>query len=332
MPAALNAPLRLLLLLVCCWLAAAPHRAAAQDEVIAERLANLRYQTGTVLLPRAHARIDVPAGWHFVTAEDLGSLFDLDRGSLREMDTLGWLLPGTVRIEDENAWAIDLEISDSGYVVEDSENLDPYRLVWRMRDVYRWAQMRNTEFKDSSYELINFARAPVFDRAQHIVTWTERLRYPDDGGKELIDVYGFAFSRRGALCMQATDMPPEWQDEIEAGVETLIRSVRFDVGERYEDFSSADEVAEYELSHVITAEWWVGPQTWGAWLSQPVNLKLPFNVGGKPYRFKAKIPNWAFWGAVSLVGLLLVARWIRGGGRKHKVPVRGRPATRGGRR
>lgn len=316
-----SALLRLLLILCLgVVLAATPLSVRAQDAQaqLAQRLDNLRYQTGTVVLPRAHARIDVPAGWRFVTAEDLAALFNLDSGSLREWETLGWLTPGSVRIEDDNAWAIELGAFSDGYVAEDPENLDPYRLVWRMRDVYRWATQRGTQYKDSAYELVNFARAPVFDRGQHLVTWTERLRYPEDGGKELVDVFGFAFSRRGGVGMEATDMPPEWQDEIEAGVESLIRSVRFDVGERYEDFGSADEVADYELSHLITAELWVGPQTWGAWLRQPVNLKIPlFEVRGKPFRVKMKIPNWAFWGSVSLVLLLLLVRWIRGSGRKQ---------------
>lgn len=295
--------------LLSCWLLlVAPVRAQDMAE-LQQRVANMRYVTGSTVLPNAQARMEVPEGWRFLALTEVAGLYDLDSDDVREVEFLGWLLPGQVTLE-EATWSVEVYRTDDGYIGEDPQRLDPYRMSWRMRDVYRWASNRDGS-GGTEFEFVNFARAPVYDRNQHLVVWSERIRYPEDEGKELLDIYGFALSRRGAVGVEAEYIPSEWQDQVESAVELLTRSIRFDVGERYEDYSSTDDVADYELSHLITAESWIGPQTWTAWLTQPVDLKVPM--------FKKKlrmdIPNWLFWGMVSALFGFFVVRWIKGGQR-----------------
>lgn len=304
--------LHALLLLICLLAVAMPLRAQSEAGVaeLRQRLQNLKFQTGTVALPRAHARMEIPPGWKFLATEELARIFEVDSVQLRDLDELGLLLPETMRLDQPNVWYITVAAMQSGYIVEDVDRLEPYRLVWRARDVYKWASQTAGRYKAESFEFVNFGRAPYLDSTRHYCIWSERIRYPQDKGAEYLDIYAFALSRRGAVSVSAEYMPDQWQDQVEHAVEALVKSIRFDIGERYEDYSAIDEVADFELSHIITGELWIGPQTWTAWLQQPV--KLPLGSGWK--RMKIKVPNWAFWGAVLAVGGFVVMRWMRGSG------------------
>lgn len=284
--------------------------AQAQNEEIQRRLAEITYETGTVQLPRANARMEIPSGWKFLSMERLAGVFQVGADSIRELDQLGFLLPATADITAPDAWWVNVSSFDSGYIAMDIERIEPYALTWRTRDVYKWASRRDGR----RWEFVNYGRAPITDTSRNICLWTERLRYPEDGGNELLDVYGMALSRRGGVIVEVEYMPNEWQDAVESAVEQLVRSIRFNIGERYEDHNPSDPIAEYEMSHIITGEFWLGPQTWSAWLREPVRLGL----GSGWKKIKINVPNWLFWGGVLLVLLLSVVLWLRGGGEQHR--------------
>lgn len=305
------------MLCVCC--ATAHAQGQAQLEEAQRRLANLSYDTGTVQLPRAHARMEVPPGWKFLSIERLAGVFEIGSETIRQVDLLGFLLPASVDIMSENAWWVNVTSFDDGYISVDSERIEPYALTWRTRDVYRWASRREGQ----RWEFVNYGLAPVLDGSRNISLWSERLRYPDTGN-ELLDIYGMVLSRRGGVIVEVQFMPNEWQDAVEGAVAQLVRSVRFNIGERYEDHNPGDPVAEYELSHIITGEFWLGPQTWSAWLKEPVRLGL----GSGWKKIRINVPNWLFWGGSLLVLVLGLLLWMRKGsagpdGSRHVQRIRG---------
>lgn len=314
-------PLHWLRVLFCALLGWSAAAMALDRDEIARRIANLDYQTGSVVLPRANATLEVPPGWKFLSVESIAELYDYSREDVRRVDGLGLLMPATMNPFAKGAWYVTLSNFGGGYISMDLGRIEPYALTWRTRDVYSWAGRLS-----GGWRFVNFARAPQVDSAKAIVLWSERVLYPQDDGAELLSIYGMALNRSGGMIAQVDYMPNEWQDAVEAAVEQLIRSVRYNVGQRYEDHNPADPVADYELSHIITGEYWLGPQTWSAWLQEPVRIDLGKMLGGK--KFKINVPNWAFWGSVILVFGLTVVRWIRGSGRARKRAAAGRGGLR----
>lgn len=320
----MTVPMRLILFLICACLWTG---AQAQDDAdIQRRLSNVTMETGLVRLSRANARIEIPPGWRFLSVENLARGLQVSTPT-QKLSELGWLVAEGVDLGAKGAWAVQLYLAEDGVIEHDEDDLDPYRLVWRTRDAYRVATWGLGLFKDQSFEFVNFARAPIFDRDKGRLLWSERIRYPSDDRAIYLDIYAVALYRRGAVVAYADYIPEAWQDAVESATQALIASIKFDAGERYNDVGPADPRAGYMMSHLVSGELWfdVATDSWWDVFWRPIRLPRAL-AGENAFAKRIKVPQGPLILAGILVGMFALRKWIIGGASKPRaVPPRRAP-------
>jgi hypothetical protein len=93
------------------------------------------------------------------------------------------------------------------------------------------------------------------------VSWTERIRYPyNQDTPEALDVFGMKLARRGAIFMELSYVPEAWHEGVESAIKSLLLSVKFDVGERYQDASPAEPRDPIPISEIVSGQMWFHTQ------------------------------------------------------------------------
>jgi uncharacterized membrane-anchored protein len=237
-------------------LLAAPFHAFA-DEGTQERalLNSLKFQTGTVPVPAAHATLALLPGYSFLSATDAQKVLADLWGNPPDKDVLGMIVPGETPsvLVDENTWAVIVTYSDDGHVKDDDASSIDYNDL--LKDMKKGTEESSAARVKQGYpaiELVGWATPPHYDAATHKLYWARDLKFTKDGhsGRSLnydIRVLG----RHGYLQLSAV-APLTLLPKVEADMPKVLAMTEFDPGVRYTDFSpSTDKVAAYGIAALV---------------------------------------------------------------------------------
>ncbi|RYD14099.1 MAG: DUF2167 domain-containing protein [Lysobacteraceae bacterium] len=229
--------------------------APAGDDALDDRMrlkvayAGLPYRAGTIALPQAQARIDLPSHFRFVSSEALrGAGIEVD--DVPHAAALGWIVHESVDLASDTAWYIDLDWFGEGFVSAD--RLAVYGNDALLAEARATAQRLSGLDDTPEFELARFAETPVYNVSDALLTWAEDIRYADEGATTR-NCHAIKLGRAGALQFSIQDMAPARQELCLRAVRLVAGSSRFLEGRAYADYSRLfDKKSRFDLVDLVT--------------------------------------------------------------------------------
>jgi uncharacterized membrane-anchored protein len=217
-------------------------------------LASLSPQRGSVVLPAAGARLELPESLYFLSAADARRVLEEAWGNPPDEGVLGMLFPSGFTPLDEAAWGVVVTYVEDGWVDDgDAAGIDYDALLDEMRADTAAANDARAEAGFPTVELVGWAAPPHYDAAGHKLHWAKELKFGGTGENTLnyaIRVLG----RRGVLELNFVASMSQLPAITERLPEVLAAATFAD-GAAYDDFDpDLDTVAGYGIGALVAGK------------------------------------------------------------------------------
>ena len=225
--------------------------AHAQDEFDRAKFERgLHYQTGQVSILDGKIKLNITPQYRFLNQTDARKVLEDAWGNPPDEATLGMILPAGHTATDGEAWAVELNFDDDGYVSDKDASSINYNEL--LKDMQQDALDGNAEREKAGYQtvkLIGWASAPKYDAASHKLYWAKELEFGADPDHTLnynVRVLG----RYGVLNMNAIASMKQLP-EVQSGMQGVLNLAEFSAGNRYEDYQPGDKVSQYGIAALV---------------------------------------------------------------------------------
>lgn len=214
----------------------------------------LNYETGAVMLPGGKIKLNVPAGFKYLNAEQSKFILtDLWENPPRE-DVLGMIFPATSTLSDENSYAFIISFDPIGYVKDkDADDINYDDLMKEMKKEEATENTRRESLGYDAIHMIGWAQQPYYDKVNKVLHWAKELRFGQDEYSTLnYDVR--ILGRHGVLSMNAIGTM-ETLPAVKKDIDKVLLIPSFTDGNRYQDFDSkTDEVAAWTVGGLVAGK------------------------------------------------------------------------------
>jgi uncharacterized membrane-anchored protein len=214
-------------------------------------LASLQYQTGSVAMSEANARIDLQPGFRFLQRQDARKVLEEYWGNPPDESVLGLIVPENAPLDDKHSWAVMVTYSDEGYVSDEDANKINYTDL--LKEMQTNARDANEERKKQGYptsELVGWAEPPRYDASSKRLYWAKEVSFEGDTEHTLnydIRVLG----RKGYLSLEAIGSMGDL-GRINDGMKRILPMAQFEAGNTYADYNAnTDKLAAYGLAALV---------------------------------------------------------------------------------
>jgi uncharacterized membrane-anchored protein len=212
------------------------------------------YQTGTIQLLTANAKILVPEGYKFLDAEQSEYVL-CDLWDNPPQKILGMLFPSHANPLDQDlSFAVEISYSEDGYIKdEEAKNIDYTDLLEEMKED---TEKENPSRKEAGYpeiHLIGWASTPFYDIENKKLYWAKELQF-ENYESNMLNYDIRILGRKGYLNLNAIgdiDVLPDFQKDANK----IIASVEFNPGNQYKEFNpNIDKIATYSISGLLAGK------------------------------------------------------------------------------
>jgi uncharacterized membrane-anchored protein len=223
-----------------------------RTEQIQRILAELKWNTGSVVLGNGVASLNLTPNFRYLGPEDARKvLVDIWGNPPNRGDTLGMIFPADMSPAARGSWAVVITYGEDGYVKDDdAAKIDYDQLLAQMKKQVAAENEQRAKSNFSSIELIGWAVPPRYDRETHKLFWAKELSFSSDPAHTLnydIRVLG----RKGVMAVNAV-ASMEQLTQIEEQMPEIMSMINFNAANRYADYQQGnDKVAEYGLAALI---------------------------------------------------------------------------------
>jgi uncharacterized membrane-anchored protein len=229
-------------LLACAWMMAnvAPARAQEDSDSLFDAV---NWQEGPCTGKLGdQAKIDLPAGYLFASAQDTRMLLEAMENPTDGSEQ-GSVFP------EEGDWFVVFEFADVGYIKDDEkDDLDADEILESLKDGNEEANKERKRRGWAPIEITGWASKPHYDPATHNLEWAT-LAVSD--GMEGVNYNTRLLGRRGYMSV-ALVCDPEELDSALPVFKDLLKGFSFTSGNKYAEFRKGDKIAEYGLAALIT--------------------------------------------------------------------------------
>lgn len=194
------------------------------------------------------AILHLPSGYTFVP-NPAAARFVAAMGNPVDDSFLGLVLP-----EEETDWIVSVSFEKSGYIKDDDAE------SWNVDDLLKTLQEGAEEINQAragrgipELELLGWAEPPAYDALTHRLVWALAVGNkgaPSDQPQS-VNYNTHALGREGYFSLNLVTAREELAQRKPIA-HTLLASLEFNSGKRYEDFNSdTDHTAEYGLAALI---------------------------------------------------------------------------------
>jgi uncharacterized membrane-anchored protein len=225
---------------------------ATEPEASAPAGPELKYQTGTIVLPNKVATLHLGEKYRYLDPNETNKLL-MAWGNESDTSTQGTIIPNDVDPWSESGWAVILTYIDDGHIDDsDAAELDYDDML---KDMKEGTEDHNGERKKAGFEavhLVGWAEKPHYDASAKKLYWAKELNFEGTPGNTLnYDVR--VLGREGILSMNAVATMNSLE-QIRGEMRPLIEVAEFNEGYRYGEFDKkTDRAAEYGLAALIAA-------------------------------------------------------------------------------
>ena len=212
----------------------------------------LKYQTGTIVLPNKVATLHLGEKYRYLDPNETNKLL-MAWGNESDTTTQGTIIANDVDPWSESGWAVILTYDDDGHIDDsDAAEIDYDDML---KDMKEGTEDYNAERKKAGFEavhLVGWAEKPHYDASAKKLYWAKELNFEGTSGHTLnYDVR--VLGREGVLSMNAVATMNSLE-QIRGEMRPLIEVAEFNEGYRYGEFNAkTDRVAEYGLAALIAA-------------------------------------------------------------------------------
>ena len=239
--------------------------ATAEEEVDNTYLLDsINGSQGMVFLEEAHAYINVPEGYCYLSKEKANHLLSDYWGNPVSDFILGCLVTDSAKIYKDVEVAFMFFFEDCGHVKDEDASSYSYDEI--LKDLQKDVAERSEERVKQGYdacELVGWAAQPVYDSEKKILYWAKHLRFGNNGLEEASDTAYYdetlnydirILGREGILTLRAIadmeDLPVV--DEMKS---IIIENTHFNEGYTYADFNPAtDHIAEWGIGALVAGK------------------------------------------------------------------------------
>ena len=225
---------------------------AAKDRADKALEASLHPQSGVVVIPGAHARLNLGDRYYFLPAAEAKRVLNESWGNPPDAVTevLGMVLPKGAHFYDKT-WGAVVQYEDSGHVDDKDASSQDYDQV--LADLKAGEEESNKAARDAGYAggtTIGWAQAPTYDPASRTLIWARNIRF-DNATENTLNYDVRTLSRTGTLSLNMVDSMARI-DRVREAARDLGGTIQFDAGQRYADFDSkTDKLADYGLAGLV---------------------------------------------------------------------------------
>jgi uncharacterized membrane-anchored protein len=225
---------------------------ATEPEASAPAGPELKYQTGTIVLPNKVATLHLGEKYRYLDPTETNKLL-MAWGNESDTSTQGTIIPTDVDPWSDSGWAVILTYDDDGHIDDsDAAEIDYDDML---KDMKEGTEDHNGERKKAGFEpvhLIGWAEKPRYDASAKKLYWAKELSFEGTAGNTLnYDVR--VLGREGVLSMNAV-AGMDRLEQIRGDMRPLAEVAEFNEGYRYGEFNAkTDRVAEYGLAALIVA-------------------------------------------------------------------------------
>lgn len=196
---------------------------------------------------RDQARLNLPAGYGFVPAQEGAAVMDL-LGNQTDQRFIGLIFP-----ESDAQWFVTIDYEPSGYIKDDdAREWDADELLGSLRDGTEAANEHRRQIGIPEIEVTRWVETPAYDAPTHRLVWSAEARVksgPDEDST--INYNTYVLGREGYISLNLVTSASQIESHKPAAHE-LLAAVAFNAGKRYADFNpSTDKVAAYGLAALV---------------------------------------------------------------------------------
>ena len=223
----------------------------------------MKYETGTIALPNGLVKLNVPAGFKYLNAEQSNYVITELWGNPPQTGILGMILPASSGPFDQSTYAFILTYDDAGYVKDDDAENIKYDEV--LKDIQKDEAEDNKERAAKGYPAINmegWASKPFYDKTNRVLHWAKNLHVAGSDVNTLnyeVRILG----RKGFLSMNAVASMNEL-DSVKKDIDKVLAIPAFTDGNAYKDFDSkTDNVAAWTIGGLVAGKILLKVGFWG---------------------------------------------------------------------
>jgi len=217
---------------------------------------SLHYETGVVALKGGFAKLNIPAGFKYLGAEQSQYVISEVWGNPHRDDILGMIFPANgTPIGDSASYAFVISFDDMGYVKDhDADKIDYKEML---DDMHKEEPATNAERKKQGYpaiHMVGWAQPPFYDSKNKVLHWAKELKFEGEDDNTLnYDVR--ILGRRGILSLNAVGTMDELP-LVKKDIQQILTIPEFTEGNRYSDFKNdnTDKIAAYTVGGLVAGK------------------------------------------------------------------------------
>jgi len=230
--------------------ASAPESQPEAADSAEPALPELKFSTGSVVLPNKVATLHLGEKYHYLAPEETNKLLQA-WGNPPDEDTQGAILPADVNPFSEGGWAVFLTYVDDGHIDDSDANEIDYDDL--LKDMKEGIEDSNAARKKAGYpemHLLKWAEPPRYDASGKKLYWAKEISGAS-GEMHSLNYDVRVLGREGVLSMEAV-APMDLLAQVRTDMQPLLQVAEFNEGYRYAEFNSkTDRMAEYGLGALI---------------------------------------------------------------------------------
>lgn len=228
------------------------------DEIIAKFIDSLegsfKWQQGTINLSNNAIKLNIPAGFRFLPAEQSRYVLEDLWGNLEDASILGMIFPANVGPTSDSAWGYVVTYNQMGYVKDnDADDINYNDLIKDMKKDSEASNLERAKLGMGRFDLVGWAQTPFYDKEHKVLHWASE--YKSEGSTENTLNYDIRFlGRKGVLSLNAVATMSQLK-EVKSHVNEVLKMGQFSEGFAYKDFdSNVDEVAAWTIGGLVAGK------------------------------------------------------------------------------
>ncbi len=222
----------------------------------------MKYETGTIELNNKVAKLNVPASFKFINAEQSKYVLTELWGNPPRTDILGMLFPKDGGPLTDDSYAFVITYDELGYVKDDDADKINYDDL--LKQMQSEEAEENKGRKGRGYggiHMVGWAAKPFYDKNSKVLHWAKNLQF-EGNDENTLNYEVRILGRKGVLSLNAVATMSQL-DSVKKDIDKVLAIPAFNDGLAYKDFdSNTDNVAAWTIGGLVAGKVLVKAGLW----------------------------------------------------------------------
>lgn len=215
----------------------------------------MKYQQGVITLQGDFAKLNVPAGFKFLNAQQSQFVLHDLWGNPGDSTVLGMIFPESSNPYTDSSYVFVVTFEDMGYVKDDdAKDMDYDALLKQMQEDEVEDNKQRVALGYSSIHMAGWAQKPFYDDKRKVLHWAKDLEFSDNEGRHTLNYDVRVLGRKGVLSLNAVASINELP-LVKSNIDKILNMASFTEGNAYADFDdNTDKIAAYTIGGLVAGK------------------------------------------------------------------------------